>query len=339
MQRAGAKEDGMRTVQVPGISFSIPVLGFGCSSLTSVDEKKAQRLLAATFDAGVRHFDVARYYGYGEAEGRLGRFVKSRRNEITITTKFGIEPPRRTSAMRLAMAAARRLVQLVPASRSFLRSRAQGTVKSGAFGVQEARTSLDTSLRELGTDHIDFYLLHDYVVSGDSPHELLEFLNGAVQAGKIRYFGLGTGIENIRKALESQPELCEILQFENSVLARNLETLPARGPQRLTITHSALSGSFQSLSAFLKAHPEVVHNWTLQLGVDCSRDETISALLLNYSVRMNANGLVLFSSRDASRVRANVAAVLEPGISDTQVELFGQLAERDVTPEIPAVRN
>jgi D-threo-aldose 1-dehydrogenase len=327
----------MRRIAVPGIAISIPVIGFGCSALTGMGEKQALQVLATAFDAGVRHFDVARYYGYGESEGLLGRFLKSRRAQVTITTKFGIDPPKRTSALRLAMQAGRKLVQLVPATRGFLRSRAQALVKGGMFNVNDARTSLETSLRELGTDYVDFYLLHDYVVSGTSPDELAAFLMEAAKAGKIRNFGLGTGIDNVLLALQSQPELCGVLQFENSVLHRNVARLPLSAQQRLTITHGSLGASYRSLSAFLKTHGELTRSWSTELAVDCSRDQTISALMLNYSVQTNPNGLVLFSSRDASRTARNVKAVLLPDISREQVELFGQLVERDLIPFIPTV--
>jgi aryl-alcohol dehydrogenase-like predicted oxidoreductase len=322
----------MRAIAVPGIDIQIPVVGFGCSRLASVGEKKALQLLGTAFDAGVRHFDVARYYGYGEAEGLLGTFVKTRRAEVTITTKFGIEPPRRTSALGFAMQAGRRLVQFVPAARGFLRRRAQGLVKSGAFSVKDAQTSLETSLRELGTDYIDFFLLHEYTVSENPPDELVAFLTGAVNAGKIRYFGLATGIETVLQALECQPELCRIVQFENSVLHRNVERLPRNGLHRLAITFGSLSPAFQSVAGFLKAHSEIAGNWSAELALDCSRDETISALMLNYSVQADPNGLVLFSSNDASRVNRNVRAVLEPDFPPALVELFGQLVERDLVP-------
>lgn len=322
----------MRAITIPGVPIQVPVIGFGCSSLTSVDEKTAQRLLGTAFDAGVRHFDVARYYGYGEAEGRLGKFIKSRRAEITITTKFGIEPPRRTHALRLAMQAGRRLVQLVPAARSFLRSRAQGLVTGGAFSANDARVSLETSLRELGTEYIDFYLLHNYVASEGQSDELLTFLAGAVESGKIRSFGMGTGIENILAGLQTQPELCAILQFENSVITRNVERLPAAGARRFLITHGALSGGYLAVSSFLQSHRDVERQWSKDLALDCSKQETISALMLNYSVESNANGLVLFSSRDRARVAGNVKAVLDPAVSSGQIALFGRLVERDVLP-------
>ena len=324
----------MRGIAVPGIAIKIPVIGFGCGALASTGEMRALRLLGTAFDAGVRHFDVARYYGYGESEGLLGTFVKSRRAQVTITTKFGIEPPRRTNALRFAMQAGRRLVRFVPAARSLLQRRAQGLLKGGEFSVKAARASLETSLRELSTDYIDFYLLHEYTVSENSPDELVAFLTNSAKAGKIRHFGLGTGIGNVMRALECQPKLCSIVQFENSVLHRNVERLPRVGPQRLTITFGSLSASYHSISASLKAHTELARNWSTKLAVDCSKDETISALMLNYSVQANPNGLVLFSSKDVSRVSRNVRAVLEPDISPAQVELFGQLVQRDLMPTI-----
>jgi aryl-alcohol dehydrogenase-like predicted oxidoreductase len=324
----------VRDIAVPGIAIRIPVIGFGCGAISRGGQKKALQLLGTAFDAGVRHFDVARYYGYGEAEGFLGTFLKSRRPEVTITTKFGIEPPQRTNALRFAMQAGRKLVRHVPAVRGFLQRRAQGLVKSGAFGVNDARTSLETSLRELRTDTIDFFLLHDYAVSENSPDELVAFLLDAVTAGKIRYFGLGTGIENIVRALEYQPELCGVLQFENSVLRRNIEQIPQDAPKHLTITFGPLSASYQSVSAFLKAHGGTEKNWSAKLDLDCSKDEIISALMLNYSVQVNENGLVLVSSSDASRVSSTIRAVLEPELSPEQVQLFGQLVERELIPLI-----
>jgi D-threo-aldose 1-dehydrogenase len=328
-ERPAEERIRMRAIAIPGVPIRIPVIGFGCSALTSAGKKNALHVLGAAFDAGVRHFDVARYYGYGESEKLLGAFVKSRRAEVTITTKFGIDPPRRSNALRLAMQAGRRFVRLVPGARGVLQRQAQGLVKGGHFSVKDAQANLETSLRELGTDYIDFYLLHDYAVTENPPHELVAFLTGAVKAGTIRNFGLGTGIENVLKALEFQPELCNIVQFENSALHRNLQKLPREGPQRLIITHGALSVSYQSVVAHLKASQDVARNWSETLGVDCSKDETISALMLNYATQANRDGLVLFSSRNPLRVKKNVRAVMQPDLSTAQVELFGQLVERD----------
>ncbi len=323
----------MRTIILPGRTTPIPPIGFGCSSLASVGEKAELELLGTAFDAGVRHFDVARYYGYGEAESLLGKFVKGRRDQVTITTKFGIELPRRTSALRLAMRAGRSLVRLMPGARGILQRRAQGLVQRGAFSVADARKSLETSLRELGTTYIDFFLLHEYEAPETAPDELLGFLQDKVKAGDIRFFGLATGIENTARILQSHPQLCDIVQFENSVLHRNLEQLPQNGGSRpgLVFTHGALGGSYEPIAAFMSAESAAAKDWSNQLGLDCSREATISSLMLNYAVFANADGMVLFSSRSAARTARNIEAVLAPQCSEVQLERFKQLVVRDLT--------
>jgi D-threo-aldose 1-dehydrogenase len=329
-------ERRMTEIVVPGLAVRTPAVGFGCSSLTGTDPSNANRALQTAFDAGVRHFDTARYYGYGEGEGILGRFLKSRRSEVTISTKFGIEPPRRTTALGVGLYVGRRIVRLMPAMRGFLQRGMQSLVKSGAFSAQQAQGSLETSLRELSTDHIDFYLLHDYVVSEQPPDELFAFLENSVKAGKIRSFGIATGFENVLQALERQPQMCSILQFQNSVLTRNSDYLPRGNSDRLVITHGALGGSYRSVLTFLEARRDVAKDWAAKLGCHRLDENTISALMLNYAADANPKGLVLFSSRDPLRVSRNVNAVLESDFSPAQIAMFGELVNGVSPPIVPS---
>lgn len=319
----------MTEIVLPGLAVRTPAVGFGCSSLTGTSPSNANRVLQTAFDAGVRHFDTARYYGYGEAEGILGTFLKSRRSEVTISTKFGIEPPRRTPALGVGLYFGRRVVRLLPAVREFLQRGAQSVVKSGAFSAQQAQGSLETSLRELSTDHIDFYLLHDYIVSEKPPDELLAFLENSVKAGKIRSFGIGTNFENVLRALERRPQLCSVLQFQNSVLTRNSDYLPRDNSDRLVITHGALGGSYRSVLTFLEARRDIAKEWAAKLGCYRLDENTLSALMLNYAADANPNGLVLFSSRDPVRVSRNVNAVLESDFSSEQITMFGELVNQE----------
>ena len=324
----------MRDVLIPSIGRRIPVLGFGCSALTGTSRKIADRLLQTAFDSGIRHFDVARYYGYGESEEILGAFLKSRRAEVTITTKFGIQPPRRSSALGFAVRAGRRVLRLLPSARKMVQTRTQGLVRGGAFSVDDARSSLETSLRELGTDHIEFYLLHDYVVDDRPADELVAFLEGAVAAGKVGRFGIATGIENVLRALQSQPRLCDVLQFENSAVKQNIGKLAiGASTSRVVITHGAVGQSHREVSAFLGAHRDKAKEWSDKIGADCSQAFTISALLLNYAVRANPGGLVLFSSMKPETVARNAKAVFDPEVTQDQIRLFAQLVQQVLDPQ------
>ena len=319
-------ERSMTEIVVSGVAVRTPTLGFGCSSLTGAG-RDANRVLDTAFDSGIRHFDVARYYGYGEAEGILGRFLKSRRSQVTITTKFGIEPPRHTTALGFALGVGRQIARLLPATRGALQRGAQSLVKSRAFSVQQAQSSLETSLRELSTDHIDFYLLHDYALSEEPPNELLVFLEDSVKAGRIRSFGIGASFENVLRVLELQPRLCSVIQFQNSVLIPNTERLPGGNLHRLVITHGALGESYRSVLRFLNARKDVAKDWAAKLGCDCLDEYILSSLMLNYATDANQKGVVLFSSRDPARVSNNTKAVLEARFSAAQTTLFGELVK------------
>jgi aryl-alcohol dehydrogenase-like predicted oxidoreductase len=69
-------------------------LGFGSAPLgelfVRVDEPTAAATLKAAWDAGIRYYDTAPYYGRGLAEIRCGRFLDPKpRSEFVLSTKVG----------------------------------------------------------------------------------------------------------------------------------------------------------------------------------------------------------------------------------------------------------
>ena len=158
-------------------------LGYGCSSIMgALGRRQSLRLLEAAYDAGIRHFDVAPMYGYGEAESCLGD-LRARHDDITITTKYGIAPPKRGGMLRTARRIVGPVLQRVPALKRRL-TRAAGAVAAPAeksrFSADEARASLENSLRALRTNFIDAWLLHEAEASDLSDNSLLDFLHDAV---------------------------------------------------------------------------------------------------------------------------------------------------------------
>ncbi len=66
------------------------------------------------------------------------------------------------------------------------------STKSGAGTKQEALDHLETSLREIGTDHVDIWYLHGKSKASDLTDELMEAQRIAKQQGKIRFAGVST---------------------------------------------------------------------------------------------------------------------------------------------------
>ncbi len=103
------------------------------------------RLLETAFEHGIHHFDTAPLYGQGEAEGLLGRFARSRRDRLTITTKFGLLPQARPALLRPLLPVARvvnrrLLMPLRPWAASFSAPRREKGHDAGQASAQAGIT-------------------------------------------------------------------------------------------------------------------------------------------------------------------------------------------------------
>ena len=80
--------------RVGSTSLTLPAFGFGSAHLgelyAKVDEADSRATLEAAWDAGVRFYDTAPWYGRGLSEHRLGGFLRTKpRDQFKITTKVG----------------------------------------------------------------------------------------------------------------------------------------------------------------------------------------------------------------------------------------------------------
>ena len=140
--------------------LSVPVVGIGCNAFgTRIDLDQVQAVVDAALEHGATFFDTADVYGLGASEELLGRALGSRRDDVVIATKFGMDMKGRSGD--------------------------DGGRRGSAAYV---RTSIEGSLRRLGTDHIDLYQLH--VPDLQTPiEETLEALDDLVTAGTVRAIG------------------------------------------------------------------------------------------------------------------------------------------------------
>jgi len=139
----------MKQVTLPG-GERVPALGMGTWNIGDHRHTRAEEIatLQLGLDLGLRLIDTAEMYGEGLSESLIGEAIKGRRDETFLVSK------------------------VYPHNAS----------RKGAVAACER------SLRRLGTDHIDLYLLH---WRGDVPfEETMEAFMALRQAGKIRHFGV-----------------------------------------------------------------------------------------------------------------------------------------------------
>ncbi len=84
----------LQTRKIGRTPAQVTRLGFGSAPLgdlfVAISEEKAQQTLQAAWNAGVRYFDTAPYYGYGKSEHRVGHFLRQQpRQDFVISTKIG----------------------------------------------------------------------------------------------------------------------------------------------------------------------------------------------------------------------------------------------------------
>jgi len=137
------------------MSYGDPARGFNTWSL---DEDASQPFFRQAVELGITFWDTANVYQLGSSEEFVGRAVQrySRREDVVLATKVS------------------------------------GTMHAGPGGSGLSRAAIleqvDASLRRLGTDYIDLYLIHRF--DPQTPvEETMEALHDVVKAGKARYLG------------------------------------------------------------------------------------------------------------------------------------------------------
>jgi aryl-alcohol dehydrogenase-like predicted oxidoreductase len=138
----------------------VSVVGLGCNAFgTRIDAEQTRAVVNAALDAGITLFDTADTYGLGASEELLGQALGSRRDDVVLATKFGMDM-----------------------------DGANGPDWGARASRRYVRKAAEASLRRLGTDHIDLYQLHqpDLVTPVE---ETLEALTELVTEGKVRYLG------------------------------------------------------------------------------------------------------------------------------------------------------
>jgi len=142
------------TRNLPRTGQALTTLGMGCAPLGSwykrVSDGDARAAVDAAWNAGVRLFDTAPFYGYTLSEHRLGEAMRDRpRGEWVLSTKVG-RMMRPLKALRAPGAPlVNDWIDPLPFEPVF------------EYGAAAVRRSIEDSLQRLGVQHIDIALIHD----------------------------------------------------------------------------------------------------------------------------------------------------------------------------------
>ena len=163
---------------------SVSRIAQGCMRISGLSDANLDRLVKTDLELGIGFFDHADIYGgEGLCEQRFGDLLRSEpglRNRMFIQTKCGI--------------------------------------RDGSYDFSRAHilSSAEGSLKRLGTDRIDYFLLHrpDTLME---PDEVAEAFSKLYREGKVGAFGVSNHhplqIELLQQALGDIPLIIDQLQF------------------------------------------------------------------------------------------------------------------------------
>lgn len=138
-------------------------MGFGDPSRGqhswTIGEEQTREIIKRGLELGVNFYDTAIAYQSGTSEQYVGRALRdfAKREDVVVATKS------------------------LP--------RTQHEIENGITGQKHIENMINTSLKNLGMDHVDLYIYHMW--DWQTPiYDILDGLNRIVKAGKARYIGI-----------------------------------------------------------------------------------------------------------------------------------------------------
>lgn len=234
-----------KVVLAPGVESS--VLGFGCAPiLGAVGAAQARKAIACALDLGVNHFDVARCYGYGDAEKFVGGELKKRRDEVVIASKCGLEATGLARALRPAKPLVRWLRSTQrpahPEPRQGVSQLKSPLLRSVAITARSMVKSVEQSLKVLGTDYLDILFLHEPRWSNLPLQEVAETGTRLKREGKIRAFGAAF-YRGSQSFGELPQDIFDVLQFDAPSEAADSDALRRERGDRANVLFSPFVGA------------------------------------------------------------------------------------------------
>lgn len=264
-------------------------------------------------ESGVNFFDTADTYGLGQSERTLAKGIGARRQDVVIQSKFGVK--------------------------------AGGGKTLYDNSPSHIRASLEGTLKHLGTDYIDIYVIH-YRDTATPVEEVIGTLGELRGEGKIRYFGLSNVTEEEYAEILPYKKYFVDFQEEYSLACRkNEEKIRQLGKDFTPMTWGSLgqgilTGKYgrdarfgasdrRSRDAYVNFHGEKLEknlNIVEKLReISSMHGSSVASCAIRYILDALPGSVVIAGVKRPQQLRANLEA-MEYRLSKEEMEMLNEVS-------------
>jgi aryl-alcohol dehydrogenase-like predicted oxidoreductase len=276
--------------------------------------------MGKAFDAGVTLFDTARSYGYGQSETFVGEFLRGRREQAVVCSKFGILPGVSGSWKQKLKPLARGALKMFPGLRKTVQRGVRDQFVGGQFSLEVLRTSFETSLRELGTDYVDILLLHAAPVSVLEQEDLLEALTRLVSEGKARVAGISGELPVISEYFKRRTRPLTTAQFALNLSSMEFAQETTKNRDLLLVGNHPFGGPggvAEAKTAIAQLRAAAAPD--LQEKLDLNDPQLLAEMVLNCVLRGTGMSAVIPAMMQSKHIASNVVAVEKCRFTDAEL--------------------
>lgn len=316
---------GSSGLQVSALSFGTGTFGGNHPFFAKwghTDTTEARRLVDLCLEAGVNLFDSADVYSFGQSEEILGQVIAERRDSVLLSSKATF--------------------------------RMSDNPNDVGHSRHHLTRSCESSLKRLGTDYLDLFILHGFDAK-TAVDETLRTLENLVQSGKVRFVGCSNYSGwHLMKSLAASDHRgfprFTVQQVHYSLLRRELEweLMPLALDQNVgtmvwgPLSQGRLSGKYRRNQPIPKGSrvdqgagegPDIPDEFLYGVvdvldEISAETGKTVSQVSLNWLLQRPSVSTVIVGARNEKQLIENLGAVGWQ-LNEEQVERLDRVSETD----------
>jgi len=296
---------------------------FGCASLMNIkNTSERQKLLNKVYEKGINHFDVAPIYGFGECEKELAKFIVNK-EKVKITSKFGLG----TKGITKTFSKNQNHLRSILRKNLFIKKIAHKYYSNfsleKSFNIAECKKSIKNSLRILGIEKIENYLLHEPSIREEIQIGIEDTLIYLKEEGLFKNYGISGYKTNLNLIYKNRPKLFkEVVQTDGGIFKDESENI--LNQCKVRIKFGILKSSLPKLKNIFTSFEFISDYWSNRLNLDLRDEENLCTIILAAALSKNNKDKIIFSTLKIGKLEKMIDTIRNPIWDIKEIEEFGK---------------